>query len=161
MVPVKRRLLLPIAAVAVLLGSAGLATTALAVSGAPAPALVSHLSVKDKANATHWSIQAGLKKGKRVYGDATPTFTAVPAPLVGAAWIRDADKSRTSKANPLVTFTLGHAADVYVGLDTRAVRPAWLDATWPATRTSGKASGPVTYALLRKHFAAGTVALGP
>ena len=97
MVPMKpRRLLIPIAAGALLLASGGIATTALAVTSAPPP-LVSKLSVKDKANATHWSIQAGLAKGKRVYGDATATYTAVPAALVKAAWIRDADKSKTAK----------------------------------------------------------------
>jgi hypothetical protein len=160
MVPMKtRRLLLPALAAVALLGSAAVATSALAV--AQAPALISHLSVKDKANATHWSIQAGLAKGKKAYGDATATFTAVPKPLAGAAWIRDADKSRTSKVDPLVTFTLGRAADVYVGLDSRAVRPAWLDTTWAAAPGTEKVSGGVTYALLRKHFAAGTVALGP
>jgi len=161
MVPMKpRRLLIPIAAGALLLASGGIATTALAVTSAPPP-LVSKLSVKDKANATHWSIQAGLAKGKRVYGDATATYTAVPAALVKAAWIRDADKSKTAKVDPLATFQLGRAADVYVGLDTRAVRPAWLDGTWTDAASTEKASGGVTYRLLRKHFAAGMVALGP
>src|SRR5579859_3979316 len=102
MVLVKTRLLLPIAA-AVLLASAALTTTALAAT--QAPALVGNLSVKDKANAAHWSIQAGLAKGKKAYGDASATFTAVPAVVAGAAWIRDADKSRTSTVDPLVTFT--------------------------------------------------------
>src|SRR5262249_59675097 len=95
-VPMKtRRLLVPVAIGAVLLGSAAVASTALAVTGpppAPAP-LISKLSVKDKANASHWSIQAGLKKGKKVYGDRTVTFTAVPAPLVAPPCIPAPDKS--------------------------------------------------------------------
>jgi hypothetical protein len=156
-----RRLLLPIAAAAVLLGGAGLTTAALAGTEAPAAALITKLSVNDKANASHWSIQTGLKKGKKAYGDATATFTSVPKALSGAAWIRDADKSRTSKADPLVTFTLTKAANVYVGLDSRATKPSWLDATWNAVTATEKVSGGVTYHLLRKHFAAGTVALGP
>ncbi len=160
MVPVKTRLLLPIAA-AVLLASAALTTTALATTSAPAPALISNLSVKDKANAAHWSIQAGLAKGKKAYGDASATFTAVPAAVAGAAWIRDADKSRTSTVDSLVTFTLARPADVYVGLDTRVTRPAWLDATWTAVTGTEKVSGGVSYHLLRKRFANGTVALGP
>lgn len=156
-----RRLLIPIATAALLAG-AGLATTALAATNAPAaPALITKLSVKDKANASHWSVQTGLAKGKKVYGDATPTFTSVPKVLSGAAWIRDADKSRTSKADPLVTFTVSRAADVYVGLDSRATQPAWLDATWTAATATEKASGGVTYHLWSKHVAAGTVALGP
>src|SRR5579885_2458471 len=105
MVPLKTRLLLPIAA-AVLLASAALTTTALAATSAPGPALISNLSVQDKANAAHWSVQAGLAKGKKAYGDSTATSTAVPAAVAGAAWIRDADKSRTSTVDPLVTFTL-------------------------------------------------------
>jgi hypothetical protein len=158
MVLVKNRLLLAIAS-AVLLASAAVTTTALAAT--QAPALVSNLSVKDKTNAAHWSIQAGLAKGKKAYGDASATFTTVPAVVAGAAWIRDADKSRTSTVDPLVTFTLARPADVYVGLDTRVTRPGWLDASWTAVTGTEKVSGGVSYHLLRKRFANGTVALGP
>jgi hypothetical protein len=146
----------------VIVGSAGVAANALAVAGAPAAStLVQNLSVNDKAHASHWSIQAGLAKGRRVYGDvAGTTFTSVPRPLTGAAWIRDADKSKTSATDPLATFTLTAAADVYVGLDTRAAKPAWLDGTWTALTSTEKA-GAITYRLLRKQFPAGTVSLGP
>src|SRR2546429_3258997 len=115
MVPMKlRRLLIPVAAGALLLASGWIATTALAVTTAPPPP-ISKLSVKDQANASHWSIQAGLAKGKRVYGDATATLTAVPAALVKAAWIPDADKSKTAQVDPLAAFPLRRAADVDVG----------------------------------------------
>jgi hypothetical protein len=163
MVPMNaRRPLLVISTVAALLAGAGLASTALAGARAPAaPALIGKLSVKDKANASHWSVQAGLAKGKKAYGDATATFTSVPTALSKAAWIRDADKSRTSTADPLATFTLSRAADVYVGLDSRAVKPSWLDATWNAVTATEKVSGGVMYHLWRKQFASGAVALGP
>jgi hypothetical protein len=125
------------------------------------PVAISGLSVKDTANKADWSVQASLRTGSKVYGDRTYTFTAVPAALVGAAWIRDAGDSKTATVNPLATFTIGTAADVYIGLDRRSTRPSWLDAKWTDTGTTETATTGITYHLYKKNFAAGAVALGP
>jgi hypothetical protein len=161
-----RRLSVALAAGGALLGalvaSPG-AAISLAASAAPAPApLIGSLSVKDTANASKWSVQANLQRGNRIYPDRTYTFTAVPAALRGAAWIRDAGDSKTFTRSPLATFTLGASADVYVGVDTRTGRPSWVDASWTDTGTSETGSEHVTYHLFRKGFASGaSVALGP
>lgn len=125
------------------------------------PVVITGLSVKDKANKADWSVQTNLRTGSKVYGDRTYTFTAVPAALVGAAWIRDAGDSKTSKANPIATFNISAGADVYIGLDHRSARPAWLNTTWTDTGTTETATTGITYQVFKKSFAAGAVALGP
>ena len=124
-------------------------------------ALVTNLSVKDTANAVDWSIQHNLQVGDKIYGDRAYTFKIVFDRVVGADWIRPANDSKASKANPLVTFTVTSEAEVNVGVDKRVGRPAWLDATWEDRGTFLTSSNGVTYELFRKTFPAGSVALGP
>jgi glucose/arabinose dehydrogenase len=124
-------------------------------------ATIGNLSVKDTANAANWSIQSNLQPGQRSYGDRTYTWRTV-SNLAGSSWIRTAGNSKTFKGNPLVTFTVGNASTVYVGMDRRAGRPAWLDSTWTDTRTTLTGSTGITYEVFSKQFAAGsTVSLGP
>jgi hypothetical protein len=55
---------------------------------------------------------------------------AACCPPWSANWIRAANSSKTHTGTSPVTFTLGAAAGVHVGMDTRAPLPSWLDATW-------------------------------
>src|SRR5579859_6651902 len=153
-----RRLLVPLALGTALLLAAVLGGSA---GAAPRAAAIANLSVKDTKNAAHWSVQTNLRSGNRVYGDRAYTFTMVPAAVTGADWIQTAGNSKTFRGNPLVTFSLSSAGTVYVGLDSRVARPAWLDSSWSDAAATETASAHITYHLLKKDFAAGSVALGP
>lgn len=127
-------------------------------------ASVSGLSVKDSANAASWSVQSKFAAGDTLYGDRTFTAASVPAALRGAAWIRDANASRTYTGNPLVTFSISKAATVYVAVDTRLGRRSWMDATWADTFTQvtdDESGATRTFEVYAKSFPAGTVSLGP
>jgi uncharacterized repeat protein (TIGR01451 family) len=123
--------------------------------------VISNLSVKDTTRSGLWSVQQNLQDGDAIYGDRTYTLTVAPSQVIGDTWIRDANGSKAFAGNPLVTFTINQQADVFVGMDKRVGRPAWLDATWSDTGLTETATGPVTYELFRKTFPAGSVALGP
>ncbi len=135
------------------------------VTGCDGPApVISALSVKDTANAADWSIQSNLQTGNTAFGDRTFAFSAVPATVAGATWIRAANDSKAYATSPLVTFNVSSAADIYVALDDRIARPAWIDATWADTATDLiiRESATVTrnFSLFKKRFAAGQVSLG-
>ena len=67
---------------------------------------LSNLVVSDTTNAAKWSIQTNLQDGGVQYGDRGYTFSTVPSSLVGAAYIRTANSSKTYTGNP--TATLRH-----------------------------------------------------
>jgi hypothetical protein len=126
---------------------------------------ITDLAVADPANAADWSVQANIQPGVVLYGDRVYPLPSIPAQLVGSRWIRTANDSKTATADPLVTFTLTAPATVAIGIDTRASRPAWLDANW---RDSGMMlsdfEGGTTfrrYTVFTRAFPAGPVALGP
>ncbi len=123
--------------------------------------VISNLTVNDTARVAQWSVQPNLQVGSVLYGDRTYTLTAAPSQVLGDAWIRDANGSKAYTGSPLVTFTINQQATVYVGMDTRAGRPSWLDATWTDTGLTETGTGPVTYELFAHTFPAGTVVLGP
>ncbi len=132
--------------------------------GIPMKATISGLQVADTSNAGAWSVQQNLQVNNTTYGDRTYTFTAVPAEVAGSSWIRTANASKSSTANPLVMFSLSAAADVYVALDNRSARPAWVDASWTDTGTDLTQAESATvsrgFSLYRKRFNAGAVSLG-
>jgi hypothetical protein len=130
-------------------------------TGTAGGVVISNLSVLDTANAAKWSVQQNLQVGDVIYGDRTYTLTAAPSLVIGDTWIRDANGSKAFTGNPLVTFTINQQATVIVGMDQRVGRPAWLDSTWSDTGLTETGTGPVTYELFSKTFAAGSVALGP
>jgi hypothetical protein len=132
--------------------------------GNPGGLTLSNLTVGDSANAANWSLQTNLQVGVGVNGDRAYTFTALPAAIVGAAWVRTANASKTVTANPLVTFTISKAATVYVGVDARTGKRPWMDASWTdtgTTLTTDENGTSRSFAVFRKDFAAGQVALGP
>jgi cell division septation protein DedD len=132
----------------------------------PNPAVVqlSNLMVSDTANAANWSLQTNIQVGAVQYGDRGYTIASLPPTLVGASWIRAAMGSKVYIGNPTITFTIDQQATVYLALDTRLARPAWLDATWAntgLTLTDNNRAGANTFAVYAKVFPAGSVALGP
>jgi hypothetical protein len=128
------------------------------------PVQLSNLLVADSTNAAHWSLQTNLQVGAVQYGDRGYTFSTLPASLLGAAWIRSANTSRSFTGNPTVTFTINQQATVYVALDSRLAKPTWMDASWTSTGltlTNNEGAGSNSFPLYAKTFAAGQVMLGP
>jgi hypothetical protein len=129
------------------------------------PVTLGSLSVKDAGNAVDWSIQADLAVGATVFGDRSFAFASLPPELLGAAYIRAANDSKRYAGNPAVTFSIDQSASVYVTIDARVAKPAWVDSTWTDTgATVDIAEGVNTVRAMkvyRKTVAAGTVALGP
>lgn len=132
----------------------------------PAVVTLSNLAVADSAHANKWSVQSNLAQANRQYGDLTYTFSSLPVELLGQAWIRPADASKSYRFGPLVSFTVDTAASVYVAFDSRiaADKPSWLDSSW--NRRTGlvmtdSQTGSNRYDLFRKDFAPGSVKLGP
>jgi hypothetical protein len=130
----------------------------------PAPG-IANLNVRDTANAADWSIRSNLQTGDQSFGDRTYTWSAVPASVAGAAWVRTANDSKGYTGNPLVSFDITAAANVYVAWDDRLARPAWLDSSWVDSgenlviRESATITRPLS--LYRKSFSTGAVSLGP
>ena len=126
--------------------------------------VLSNLVVQDAANAPNWSLRTNLQIGVPIYGDRTYTVATLPTALVGAAWVRVANASKTVTADPLVSFAISKAATVYVAVDTRTGKRPWMDASWADTGTAltDDENGTArTFEVYGKAFAAGTVALGP
>jgi polygalacturonase len=139
------------------------ATTSLTV-GTGGALTLSNLSVADTANAADWSLQTNLRTGVTVYGDRAYTVASVPAALQGKPWVRTANDSKASTANPLATFTINRSATVAVCVDTRVGRPSWIDSTWAdsgTTLTTSEGGTTRTFRVFQKSFAAGQVAVGP
>ena len=130
----------------------------------PVPVQLSNLVVNDTANAAKWSLQTNLQDGGVQYGDRGYTFSTLPSSLVGTAWIRTANGSKTYTGNPTVSFTISQSATVYVVVDTRLALPSWIDSSWTntgLTLTDSQPAGYNSFVLYSKTFPAGTVSLGP
>jgi hypothetical protein len=126
--------------------------------------VLGNLTVADSANAADWSLQTNLQVGSVLNGDRTYPVSGLPAAVTGAAWVRAANDSKTSTANPLVTFTISRAATVYVGVDARSGRRPWMDSSWvdKGTALTTNENGTTrSFELFGRSFAAGSVALGP
>jgi hypothetical protein len=84
--------------------------------------------------------------------------------VAGGTWIQTANDSKAFTGNPTVTFNLAAAATVYVGVDDRSGRPAWMDASWTDAGVDlvVRESATVTRAvsLFKKSYGAGAVSLG-
>jgi polygalacturonase len=140
------------------------ATTSLTVdAGGGGGLTIGGLTVADTANAANWSVQSNLHIGSVQYGDRAFTLTAVPAALVGAQWIRTANGSKGSTANPLVGFTVSRSVTVSLAIDTRIGKRSWMDASWVDSGTSLRNNEGTarTFEVFTKTFPAGQVSLGP
>ncbi|HEX3140758.1 MAG TPA: NPCBM/NEW2 domain-containing protein, partial [Rhizobacter sp.] len=133
--------------------------------GAPPAVTISNLAVSDGANSANWSVQSNLQAGNTAYGDRTYTWSAVPAAVAGARWIRTANTSKSYTGTPIVSFSISAAADVYVALDNRSPLPSWVDSSWTDSGSDLTQAESSTvsrgFSLWRKRFNAGTVSLGP
>ena len=127
------------------------------------PTAINNLVATDTSNVSNWSVQPNLQVGNAQYGDRSYTITSVPSTLTGANWIRTANNSKSTTNNPLVTFSINQQAAVYVAVDTRIGKLAWMDASWVDISTSltNSEATPKTFELFKKTFPAGTVSLGP
>jgi polygalacturonase len=139
------------------------ATAGLTVTNGSGELVISGLTVADTANAADWSVRSNLAAGNAQYGDRTITFTTVPAALAGSQWIRTANDSKGSTANPLAGFTISRDATVSVAVDTRIGKRPWMDATWVDSGVSlvNNEGTARTFRVFRKAFPAGQVNLGP
>lgn len=94
------------------------------------------------------------------------TVNTLSANLVGGELLQLANDDKFSKAATQLTFTVDHAATVYVAVDsTIAPRASWLDATWTRDTASvfkwNNAGNTIaTFDVYEKAFPAGTVSLG-
>ncbi len=109
-------------------------------------------------------MQANFQVGTLQFGDRAFTVTSIPAALAGGAWLRTANDSKAYTGNPLVSFSLNQAADVYITLEDRnAAVPGWL-AGWSNTglkMTTNEGGTARSFTVFTKSFVAGTVNLGP
>jgi hypothetical protein len=127
-------------------------------------ATISNLVVGDTTNAANWSIQQNIQVGNLEYGDRTYTIKTLPSTLAGSQWIRPANASKTSTANPLVTFTISAPMTIYVAVDVRIGKRPWMDSSWTDTNTqiTDSETTPATFEIFQKSITtAGQVSLGP
>jgi hypothetical protein len=126
-------------------------------------ATISNLVVGDTTNASKWSIQQNLQVGNLCYIDRTYTMASIPTSLQGSQWLRPSAASKTSTANPLVSFTISGTMAVSVAVDTRLGKRSWMDASWvdSGTQIVDNESTPTHFEIFQKTFSAGTVSLGP
>ena len=134
----------------------------------PAPAsppLITDLTLAGPTPAAQWSAQTWLDTGSQVYTNEPVTFSALPAALYGAEWLRAPHRAVAgASAAPRATFRVTAAADVYVSLDARlGTRPAWLQG-YEDTKTTLQTDeqGGRLFRVYRQRFPAGAlVTLGP
>jgi len=129
---------------------------------APAGLVVSGLQVRDTANAAGWAVMGNLQLGAVQYGDRAYTLSGISTPMLGSAWIRTANLSRSFTADPVATFSINQTANVYVAIDTRTTAPAWMSGWTNTGQTLVNNESPAkTFTLFQKQFPAGIVGLGP
>jgi hypothetical protein len=103
-------------------------------------------AVLDRLTLTH--------PGNLEYIDRTYRLTSIPSAYLGLEMIRLANNDKWLSASNYVTFTSTVAQNVCVGWSQADPLPTWLS-SW--TRTGDKLVGNVSFEVLRKWFAAGTV----
>lgn len=100
------------------------------------------------------AVAAGLFVNEKQYLDKGEVFTWVPTFLAGCAFVRT--KAGSKRA---VSFTLHETASVYVAYASAGNVPAWLESFQPTGKVL-KNSADVCYAVYRKTYPQGPVALG-
>jgi hypothetical protein len=110
--------------------------------------------------------QTQAKVNNRLYTDRVFTVNTLSANLAGGELLQLANDDKFSTAATQLTFTVDHAATVYVAVDaTISPRASWLDATWTRDTASvfkwNNAGNTIaTFDVYKKAFPAGTVSLG-
>ncbi len=101
----------------------------------------------------------GLQKGERVYIDRKYEYSAVPAELNGATYIKTANGDSKSKAASFLTFNVNQDVTVYVAHDDRiTTKPSWLVSF---TDTGDNlVTTNTTLSIFASNYLAGTITLG-
>ncbi len=101
----------------------------------------------------------GLQNGARAYVDRKQhKYSAVPAALNGATYIKTANSDNKSKAASFLTFDVNQDVTVYVAHDDRiTAKPSWLgtETTFDDIVISGN-----TFSIFASDYLAGTITLG-
>jgi hypothetical protein len=113
-------------------------------------------------------VTANLKGGDFYYTDRPTagehTLVDIPAAYECSQWIKTPNDDKGASATNLLTFTLGQAASVFIGWDTRsATTPPWLLNGFTETGEIvdiADSDPNQEFRLLRRDFAAGSVVLG-
>jgi len=125
--------------------------------------LIRGLEVLDAGRAGFWAVRPAIRTGDMLFGDRSYTLSSLPASLAGHEYIMPACDSKNWWTDPLVEFTLGADATVFVAHDDRlTVKPAWLSGwTDSGEDAVDDEANPVTYSLFGRAFPAGSrVTLG-
>lgn len=116
--------------------------------------LIRSLLVQDRENDADWSIVQSIQNGDPVFGDRDAVYTALPAQLAWAEYIRTACDSKNSSSD-LAVFTAGAHITVYTALDSRVTAlPAWLK-DWTATGLTAETDKGVQFVLYSRQAAKG------
>ena len=116
---------------------------------------VSNLTV---ASGEPYEVVEGINTGDLCYIDRTFTYSNVPGPLVGSAYIKTANDDKSSQGDSFLTFSVNQDVKIYVAHDDRyELKPLWLD---DFVNTGEDLETNQTHSLFVKDFPAGTVVLG-
>ena len=136
------------------------------ITPTPASVSIGNLQVLDTQNKSNWSIQSkSLQPGSILFADRGYAVTSI-APqqnaLSGMQWIKTANNSKYFTGNPVATFTVSKNATIYVGIDSRASTPAWMNG-WTNSGITVKIddASQANFILYQKLVPAGTVTVGP
>lgn len=106
-----------------------------------------------------WVLQPGLAVDARQYMDRNYFFRVVPAEFQGLPYLQTANNDKRSTGDSFLSFTVDRQVRVHVAHDDRyTTRPAWLDG-YTDSGLDLQAAG-VSFSVLVRDFAAGTVVLG-
>ncbi len=101
----------------------------------------------------------GIGIGADAYTDRDYKFTAVPAELVGATYIKTANADKSQTAADFLSFTVEQNVSLALAYDTRALSlPDWLSGWTQAESLIQTAD--TAYKLFYKDFSAGQITIG-
>ena len=117
--------------------------------------LIKNLVVKDKENASDWSIGYDFGEGSTVYGDRTFVCTSSCGFAEGTEYIKTACDSKLC-TDDLAEFEAAEDMYVYVAIDNRIPADAvpWLS-SWTKTNASISVSNDVIFTLFQKQVKSG------
>lgn len=137
------------------------------ISPTPTPVsqlIISNLVISDTKNAPKYSLQTNLQVGNILFGDRTYMITFISPTLQGSQWIQTANNSKAWNLNTtLMSFQVNKSTNIFVGIDQRLAKPAWIDNTWTASglKIMDSEKHPISFLFFQKTYQAGTIKLGP
>jgi beta-galactosidase len=88
-------------------------------------------------------LETGAATGKNAYVDVDSPFADLPEQLMGADWIKAANRDSQYSAVDLIQLAVKGGTVVFVAHEDGLVRPAWLTSQFEPTDTRIKVSGRV------------------